>query len=407
MNVVTLDQESRDQGGFYVPRYEIHIEGAGLPGDVLRDVTQLTYKDDIKGIDSFELTVNNWDPTNNSFKYVGSETTDSLQRDTRESKLYHLFEPSHKEVQVKMGYMSDLRVMMTGNFTTMEPNFPSGGAPTLIVRGLNVLHRLRTKQYTTTWANKTDSEIAEQIDKMHDHDTGRERFPLPIQTDPAAKSKEHPLVYLTQNSQYDIDFLFGRARERGYVVFVQEFDPKVRGSKRRLYFGSSDGRIPGLRDVTFKLEWGKSLIDFKPTLTTANQVRSVTVHGWNRSTRKPISEKVTLDDPRLTRNRDLHDLLKKSEPREEEVVDEPVFTDKQARERALALLSDRQKEMVKASGTTIGLPDLRAGQRVQIHGLGARFNGTYFITGTTHTIGESGYTTRFEARREDGGKGGD
>ena len=57
--------------------------------------------------------------------------------------------------------------MLTGTFTTMEPNFPSGGAPTLSVRGLNVLHQLRRKQYTTTWRDKRDSEIAENIATLH------------------------------------------------------------------------------------------------------------------------------------------------------------------------------------------------------------------------------------------------
>jgi phage protein D len=66
---------------------------------------------------------------------------------------------------------------------------------------------------------------------------------------------------------------------------------------------------------------------------------------------------------------------------------------------------DRQKEMVKASGTTVGLPDLRAGQRVLISGIGSRLSGIYFVTDTTHTIGDSGYTTRFNARREDPGSG--
>ena len=30
-----------------------------------------------------------------------------------------------------MGYFGDLRVMLNGSFTTMEPNFPQSGAPTL------------------------------------------------------------------------------------------------------------------------------------------------------------------------------------------------------------------------------------------------------------------------------------
>ena len=72
MNLVTLGQESVSEHGFYVPQFEIRIEGVGLPRNVLRDVTQVTYKDNIKEIDSFEITVNNWDADTRQFKYVGS-----------------------------------------------------------------------------------------------------------------------------------------------------------------------------------------------------------------------------------------------------------------------------------------------------------------------------------------------
>ena len=61
MPVVTLRDESKLQGDFYVPRFEIKIAGVNLPQDVLRDVVQVTYKDNVKELDSFELTVNNWD----------------------------------------------------------------------------------------------------------------------------------------------------------------------------------------------------------------------------------------------------------------------------------------------------------------------------------------------------------
>ncbi len=406
MAVVSLFQESIDRRGFYAPQFELRIKGAQIPNDVLRDVVQLTYKDSVKELDSFELTVNNWDPSTNDFKYVGSETAESLKGDTSQSRRYHLFEPCNKEVEVRMGYTDDLRVMLTGNFTTMEPNFTSGGPPTLNVRGLNVLYRLRGTQYVNVFENKKDSEIAKEIATLTDKETGKKRFPLPIEIDPNALSpnNEKKITYVAQQNQYDIDFLLARARQRGYVIFIQEADPKVRGSKQRLYFGPSQGgRIPGLRDVTFELEWGKSLIDFKPTLTTANQVRSVTVKGWNQRTSQPIKEKVTLADRSIKLNRDLDELLEKCDPRDEVVTGESVFTRLQARERAKAILTERQKEMVKASATTVGLPDLRAGQRIQISGVGSRFSGTYFITDTTHTIGDGGYTTKFSARREDEG----
>jgi uncharacterized protein len=408
VSVVNLRQESLDQGHFRVPQFEVRVQGARLPRDVLRDVLQITYKDDLKEIDSFELQVSNWDATTRRCKYVGDETEQSLQGDSPDAQRFRLFEPCRKEVEVWMGYVgtSGLVLMMKGTFTTMEPNFPSGGAPTLTVRGLNVLHQLRRKQYSMTFANKTDSAIAKEIGQLTDTVKGkkRKRFPYPVVTDPNVDEKA--LVYVAQKNQYDIDFLFGRARRRGYVVFVSEGNQNARGAAREkhVYFGPSTADVAGLRDVTFELRWGASLIDFKPTLTTANQIKSVTVNGWDRNTRKPISETIDLDDPKLNVNGDLRQILNACDPREEFVVDEPVFTPAQAKERARAILLDRYKTMVKCSGTTVGLPDLRAGQRVKIAGTGVRFDGTYFVTGTTHTIGDRGYTTKFEARREEPGR---
>lgn len=411
MSIVTLREESKQQGAYYVPRFELLVKGANLPRDVLRDITQVTYHDNVKEIDSFEITVNNWDPTARAFKYVGSETAESLANPTPQTQLHRLFEPCGKSAELRMGYGGDLTVMLTGNFTTMEPNFPNSGAPTLTVRGLNVLHKLRSKQFTTVWTDKKPSEIAEYIATLNDPENKKaKRFPLPIVTDAATKSQEVPIHNMSQSNQYDIDFLLNLARQNGYVLFVQEGDPTANGvqSQKRLYFGPSQaGQGTGMRQVTFKLEWGKSLIDFKPTLTTSSQIKSVKVNGWDRKTKKPIVGSASIDDPKFKLNKDLHDLiLQTCDAREESVVDEPVFTQAEADKRALAILSDRSKEIVKASATSIGLADLRAGQRVQIAGLGARFSGTYFITDTTHSINDSGYITKFNCRREDAGKGG-
>jgi phage protein D len=398
MAVVTMDKASEKRHSFYAPQFEIKIQNVGLPRNVLRDVVQLTYKDNINEIDSFEVTVNNWDAERRDFKYVGAEVPQLLEKGNEDSRADRLFDPCNKVVDVYMGYLDKLTLMMKGNFTTLEPNFPSSGGPTLTVRGLNVLHELRRKQYTHSWPDRTDSQIAKDIGSKKDKQTGRKRFPIPIEIDNNAAEDEPRLDFVTQQNQYDIDFLFQRARQRGYVVCIRETDP------RTLYFGRSTGDIPGSHEDMFELRYPGSLIEFKPTLTTANQVKSVTVRGWNRKTKEPINETVTLDDPKLNRNKDLYALLKKCDPREERVVNEPIFTRKQARARAIALLSERQKEMVKCTGSTVGLPELRAGRKVRIKGVGPMFSGTYFITETTHTIGGNGYTTSFSARREDDDK---
>ena len=192
-----------------------------------------------------------------------------------------------------------------------------------------------------------------------------------------------------------------RARLAGYVVFVGE-ETNDSGTEEYLYFGPSDDKHAALRDVTYELERGISLNDFNPTLSISNQVKSVEVRSRDRQSSKPICAKVTLDDPAIKVNEDLLPLLSQPgcQPREEVVVNEPQPTYERARRRALAILSDRLKELVTATGTCVGLPDLRTGQRVRIKGVGSRFSGTYFVTETTHTIGDQGYSTKFTARRE-------
>jgi phage protein D len=397
MTTTTLQDEAARQGDFWVPRYEVKIEGANLPRDVLYDVRSLTYRDTVEGLDSFDIVVNNWDEDNRRFKYIGSETRAQLQESHPDHQRVTLFEPSGKEVVVRMGYGDNLVEMIRGSFTTMTPSYVDGNAE-LTAGGLNVLHQLRRKQYTTSWNDKKDSEIADDLGKRVDN--GHKRFPLPIVID--TDGKEQPIPVVTQRNQYDIDFLFERARRRGWVVFVQEADRK-KNRQRQLYFGpSKPGMIPGIRDVSFELAWGRSLMEFKPSIKTANQINSVTVRSWHRGRKEPITRTVTLDDERITANQDLHRIINASAAREETVVDEPLFTDCEARERAVAILHDQLKVLVTADAKVVGLPDLRAGQIVVIKELGARLSGKYFITKTQHTIDDNGYVTTFSARREGG-----
>src|SRR3954468_3102221 len=95
---ITMSQESKDLGAFYVPQFEVRIEGVGLPRDVLRDVREVTYNDSIDEVDGFQITVNNWDPEKRDYKYIGSETPESLAGTSDESERQRFFDPCNKEV---------------------------------------------------------------------------------------------------------------------------------------------------------------------------------------------------------------------------------------------------------------------------------------------------------------------
>lgn len=395
---VREEAERPENRFFYAPAFQVRIEGENLPQNVLRDVLELKYVDGLTEIDRFEITVNNWDAGARRFKFIGSEADDYMTSGDVETRLYRLFQPCEKTVEIRLGYADSLVTMMLGNFTTMEPHFPANAAPTLTVTGLNVLHQLRRKKYTTAWVGRKPSWIARNIATLNDK--GKPRFPLPIEADP---DREEPtLDYIAQANQYDVDFLLNLARQHGYELVVQEANEDA-GTPRRLYFGPGTSARP---PVNFRLEWGRTLIDFEPTITSHNQVKSVTVNGWDRQAQRAIHETINFDDAELHRlNADLREFVQ-CDPREELVVDRPVFTREQARDLARAILRDRAASVIEAKGTTIGLPELRAGTKVYIGELGARLSGEYLVTKTEHGLTDAGYTVRFEARREQLGEAG-
>ena len=370
---------------FYVPTFAVKLRGRELEDDVVSDILQVSYRDNIKEIDSFEITINNWDADKRDFKYIDQD----------------LFDPG-KELELWMGYRGqDLKLMIKGQITSLRPSFPSAGQPTLAISGLNVIHKFRTQEETFSYINKTDSQIAEIVG---------ERLKIKVNTDPDAR--ETPYEYVFQDNQYDIIFLMERARLAGYDLFVIE---KNAGGKTtsELYFGPSNK----LKAVTYQLSFARyrirtkeeatklfPLIDFKPELSTAQQVSEVTVKGWNPKTKKAISQTAKREDIKtkgVGAKGGQAAIEKSFSERKEIITDRPVSTDAEAKKLAIASLDMIAKEMVKGNGATIGLPELRAGGVVEMDGMGARFSGRYFLTATTHAIGDGGYTTNFECRREE------
>jgi phage protein D len=377
---------------FYVPAFLIKVQNQALRRDVLNDVMSVTYSDSLTNVDSFDMTVNNWDAEARVFNQTAFKYSD---KDT--------FNP-WKDVEVWMGYYrngkDERRRMLTGEITTLTPNFPQSGSPTLTVRGLNLLHRFRTKQETRPFFAKKDTEIAQVLVADIAAEIRKKSPQLKLKLDPQDVAnnlrREQPIPYLVMDNQYPIRFLMERARDIGYELTMEEAPA---GTDREVTFHfrpSSD-----VKRNTYILEWGKSLISFQPTLQVANQVAELTVRGWNPQNKKEI--KVTVkraEIPGLVMPSELGisepDLTKKLEI----VVDRPVQNEAEAKLLATNRLRQIGEILVEAKGKTIGVPDLRAGVKVQLKGLGQRFSGTYLVTSTTHTIGDGGYTTDFSARME-------
>lgn len=382
---------------FYVPAYKILVRGRQLLEETF-DIISVTYTENLDAVDSFDLTVNNhWDQDAHSFKYSDAQT----------------FTP-WSPVELSMGYIiangEGRRVMLTGEITTMAPNYPASGGPTLTVRGLNMLHRFRLKQETKQFRQKKDTDIAVALVTLVAEQV-RKQFPhLTLEIDPADveanRRREEEVPFLVVHNQYPILFLLERARRIGYELTIKEMPPgREREGRVILGYGPSSA----VTRATYILEWGKTLISAQPTLRVADQVSKVTVRGWNPGRKEPITESATRADLRGQGVVDPRELdLAEPAIAQEISVDRPVQSAREAKDLARQILKQKASELVVVKAKTIGLPDLRAGSKVQMLGLGERFSGPktqpfqFLVTETAHSLGESGYTTDFTARMEAG-----
>jgi phage protein D len=124
-------------------------------------------------------------------------------------------------------------------------------------------------------------------------------------------------------------------------------------------------------------------------------VGEVTVRGWDAVHAVKIEETVTRKDLKIQTESSVEPSFNQ---RKEVLATVPIRTKEEAKELATQTLTNIAKDMITGTGSTLGLPDLRSGSIVELGGLGDRFTKSYFVTASTHTIGDSGYTTQFECR---------
>ena len=357
----------------YAPEFEVEVQGQKLDPTTRGDVLSVKVDMDMDNLDRFEMVVNNWDDSTLSFKYSDTTTFDVGNR-----------------VTVRLGYANRLVTVMRGKIEALAPKFPESGSPTLSVSGTSNLCDLRcrkpAKDEQKQFLDMADYEIAEIV--------ARRNGLTPIVTKEGPK---HPEVW--QRDLDDAMFLMERAKRIDFDLFVQTDE----NDQEALYFIKPKDRRDTNTVRVYVFEWGRSLMSFAPKLNAARQVASVTVRGWDPSTKQAIEAKA--DGSSLPGNKGSG----KSGPdvagrKGDQIVDAPVRSKEEAQKLAESLLRDKAYQFITGDGRVIGIADLKPGDNVELCGLGTRFSGLYYVKSVSHSIGADGFTTNFGVRRVfDGG----
>ncbi|NOY64103.1 MAG: phage late control D family protein [Nitrospirae bacterium] len=347
---------------FYAPRFEVEIEGKKLKGAMEKIITDISITEKVDEGASFSFTLyDEFDLRKQRFKWLEHE----------------LFQIGNK-TKISLGYENNLETMIEGKITSIEPSFFSGELPTITITGHDLsFDYLKRPSPAETFKNTTYGEIAEKIAR------GAGLQPV------VDRSDIRVLEIKKQNNESYYRFLKRLAGEIEFVFFVY---------KKTMYF-VSEYIYP--EEIT--LSFGRDLISFKPSLNTSGILKSVEVRGHNpKDPSKPVVGKVVAKGLVEGEYIKIGSLSKKIENPAEKVIDNVTVTSvSHARKIAESVLKKANQSILTGEGSSIGVPQIRAGITLQLERLGSIFSGRYYVTETTHSINNSGYLTRFSVIRRE------
>lgn len=328
----------------YSPRFSVRVGREELT-EATGEVTSVSVDTTVDGADRFSFSlIGVFDQTAGRFRGVD----------------WDRFAPG-TPVDISIGYGNTIEPVHTGRITAINPDFPVSGGPSIEVSGYGLLHDLAREKHSEDWDETTHSAVAREIASRYDFQR------LEIEDTRVTHRK------VIQEKQNDLRFLAGLADQNGYETFVD---------RDTFHF-----RPPAYdADPPLTLRYGESLASFSPEFSSANQVTRVEVRHYDPKQGEEIvgSAARTDDAPGAETG--------------SEVLRVPVRSEEEADRVAEAALERIAGGLVRGTGETVGLPDIKAGTTIRLEGLGDRFDKTYYVEQATHRIGTGGYQTSFEVK---------
>ncbi len=284
--------------------------------------------------------------------------------------------PLGSEIELAMGQGAGLERLMLGEIISLEPQLDMQGTPLLRVRAYDKSHRLRRHQSARPpFLNLRDSQIAAQIAQ----DAGLDD-----------EVEETPIIheYLQQTGS-DWSFLRGRAQANGFELFVNFTTLVFR-------------RLPLQQRPVHVVKRGVDLLEIGLRLTAINQPGQHVVRSWDAKQKQALVAQVTPDTFNgnlLGKRLGAQVVAETLETPRELTMAASVFSQNEAERLAQAEFQAQAQSFISGEGICIGKAAMKAGDRLEIKGMGQRFGGQYYLTQVTHIINDKGYRTRFAFER--------
>ncbi len=284
--------------------------------------------------------------------------------------------------------------LINGEITSIEPVFAGSGIAQLKIRGYDLSHRLTYGKKTRTFGDANPNGSGTTDDQIF-NTVVNELGGISVGTVDKSGLSNIKYQYVMQYNQSDWDFLWSRAKQLGYQLYVE--NKKVHFTKAAEERGTSSGSPAALT-------WGLNLSSFEPRLSISGQLSEVSTTGWDPDKKEAMVGKSTsISDKNLPSI----GLTKKGSALAKEaismsaidnIVNIPLKTVDQAKAMSHARHLQAESSFIRAEGRCRqGDPRLIAGKIVEIKEVGTRFSGKYYVTEARHEWIGGQYLVSFSA----------
>ena len=368
----------------FVATPTLKIDGKAASGELMEDILQIVVEESLHLPGMFTIVIQN--------DYYGGEENYKVWKHEKLFEIGKSIEIGFSASTTESDEFDEENKgdVIKGEITAIETHFTTEAQAPIIVRGYDASHRLHRGRHSRSFQNKTDSDIVKSIASEVGISVGTvDATGGPYGYGDIGGSSG----YVFQQNQTNMEFLRERAARHGFELFVQD--------------GKLNFRKP-TKDSTLSLEWLQDIHSFRVRVSSADQVKSVEVRGWDYSRKEVIAETISKAKQVLTDtdNGEGSNTVSVFDGKPKTptlvMVDQPISQAQEAKAIAQALYDEVGGEFVQADARSEGDPSIRPGRVVKLTGMGS-YSGSYYVTETRHILHERIYKTEFAVRGLRGG----
>lgn len=288
--------------------------------------------------------------------------------------------------------------VILARITGLDFSFSQDGPATLTVRGEDLLSRLKVHPPDDIDFNRKD-ELFIINDLMGRVGTGLSLGPP--STPRPTFDKPYRSLQLSKRRTY-LKFLRELADDLDWELFAAFDSPLDPTSTVTIRFEPHRSVVAVDADIV-DLVWGVNLLDFQPRFEFWRQFTEVHAGGrspWGGRLNERVQGSIVSDylhadgDERLQTAPQIRADLGTAEGIGSDNIRSIQVTNldgQRAEQKAKATLLTQARKFLTAEVQTLGMPTLRPGIHVAVHGLYAPFDGLYYVDKVRHTLDDSGF----------------